>query len=454
MAAPALTYRPSPRIASIALFLALISSAAMVYHHLGLFMPALLRSRAAIGLGNGYSFGNDFYPVWLAAQRWLRDGQNPYSDAMTREIQHGLYGRTLDDRRPTDPKDQRMLAHPAFTLLLFWPATLLPFAVVRAVLLVVLTAMTFATVVLWTRVLAWNLPPAWIAVIALLTLSSYQALEGLFAVQLGLLVGFLLAASIRAVQKRRFALAGVLMAIATIKPQVCALAILYLLLWSAHDWRTHDWRTRRRFSIGFFSTFAVLTGASLALLPNWIFSWVHTLVAYHRYMFPTLVGHILTTLLGPPIVGPATSVITAAAIFFAVALAWRNRAVSADSFQFQLAVSVLLAITTIAFLPGQGVYDHLILLPGILLLVRYRNQLRRLGGSQRILVAVGALVLFWPWATAIALALVQPLVPARHFFSPAIFQLPLRTAGSLPFAVLALLIYAMRINPQPNRESA
>jgi hypothetical protein len=81
-----------------------------------------------------------------------------------------------------------------------------------------------------------------------LTLSSYSALEALFSAQLGLLVAFLLAASVRPLQRNRFLLAGILMAITTIKPQVTALAILYFLLWSLHDWRI-----RGRFCVDFSS---------------------------------------------------------------------------------------------------------------------------------------------------------------------------------------------------------
>jgi hypothetical protein len=40
------------------------------------------------------------------------------------------------------------------------------------------------------------------------------------------------------------------------------------------------------------------------------------------------------------------------------------------------------------------------------------------------------------------------------FFTSAVLTLPIRTAASLPFAVLALLIYATRITPAGNQESS
>ena len=84
--------------------------------------------------------------------------------------------------------------------------------------------------------LSWSVSWPWLATAILLTVFSYPVLEGLYAGQLGLLVGFLLAASLLALQRGRLFLAGILMALTTIKPQMTALAIFYLLLWSLADW--------------------------------------------------------------------------------------------------------------------------------------------------------------------------------------------------------------------------
>src|SRR5579862_2687278 len=148
---------------------------------------------------------------------------------------------------------------------------------------------------------------------------------------------------------------------------------------------------------------------------------------------------------------PATFVLTAASIIMAMIVAWRNRAAAFGSFAFWITLTLLLSITTITILPGQAVYDHLILLPGILLLVRYRNQLHEAGRVPRTLLAIGGLVLFWPWALAFALLMLRPWLAADTFNSTLVFALPIRTAASLPFAVLALLACATRIKLDGNR---
>ena len=302
-----------------ALCLAIVGAAAMLYYHEVLFIPRATEITAAKGLGNGYSFSNDFYQVWLASRECVRTRRDPYSADMTRDIQTGLYGRPLNPQIPSDPIDRRMFPYPAFTLLLFSPAAGLPFTVVRVVFVALLAAMTFATVLLWLRALPWRPGREWLAIILLLTFCSYPALEGLYAGQLGLVVAFLLAASILALQRGHLLLSGVLTTLTTMKPQVTLLVILYLVLWTSYDWRR-----RGHYCAGLLSGMLVLLAASLAVWPHWIESWAHTVLAYHGYTTPVLVNEVLASHLGPAAAGPATTVLTAGLLIVAVAIAWRQ----------------------------------------------------------------------------------------------------------------------------------
>jgi hypothetical protein len=95
-----------------------------------------------------------------------------------------------------------------------------------------------------------------------------------------------------------------------------------------------------------------------------------------------------------------------------------------------------------------------ILLPGIFLLLRYGRKLHQAGRVSNILLSIGALVLAWPYVAAFALIVLQPWLAPATFNSTAIFSLPIRTAASLPFVVLILLIYAKRVNLAQNQEAA
>jgi hypothetical protein len=424
---------------TLALFLAVVGSASMLYYHQGLFMPRVAAVRAVEGLGQGYSFGNDFYQVWRTSRELSGQRRNPYTSEMTREIQIGLYGRLLDPKRPTDPVDQRRFPYPAFTDLLFWPTAYLPFETVRIWVTCILAILTMASVLMWLRAMSWPLEWRWVAVIVLLLLSSYQALEGLYAGQIGFLVAFLLSSSILALQRERLLFSGFLMALTTVKPQVTGLTILFLLLWSLYNWRV-----RGRFCVGLIATLALLLGASLAVFPHWIESWLHTVLAYHNYTSPPVITVELTSWLTHGLSGPVTILLTIGSVVAGMALMWLNRAATPDSLPFWMTLTILLCITVITILPGPSVYDHVILLPGILLLWKHRKTVVELSHAARTLLRVGAVVLFWPWIMAFVLIAMHPFIPPSTFDSSIIFLLPLRMAGPLPFAVLALLVWMLR----------
>jgi len=410
----------------------------MVYYHQGLFVPRVLEVRAAKGLGNGYSFGNDFYQIWLTSREWLRHRRDPYSPEMTREIQIGLYGRPLDPDFPSDPTDRRAFPYPAFVVLLFWPTAKVPFLVLRALIVCLLAALTGATVLLWIKAFSWHVRWPWLATILLLVMCSYPVLEGLYAEQIGLLVGFLMAASIYMLRRGRLLLGGILLALTIMKPQVTVLAILYLLIWSYHDWRK-----RGRLCASLFSTIFLLVGSALVVWPHWIRSWIRVAVEYHGYTTPPLVSTILSVPLWERLVEPIPLIITLGLLVTAVALAWWNRAAPADSLEFRLTLSLLLGITTITLLPGQAIYDHGILLPGIFLLASRRKELSH-GWIPKSLLMTGVATLLWPWIASFSLIVLRPLLANQKVYSEAVLALPLRTAAAFPFVVLGLLAMALR----------
>lgn len=282
MAARSLKTRSSSIFPALCLALAVLGAASMLYYHLELFMPRVRKAQAAKHLEGEYSFGNDFYPIWLTSREWLRERRDPYSPTLTREIQIGLFGRPLDSQFPTDPpSDYRTFAYPAFTDLLLWPVSEIPFRTLRVLWSALLAALLAAAVVFWLRALSWHVRGVSLAIVLLLIVCSYQELEGLYAGQLGLVVGFLLAAALLALTWKRQLLAGTLMALAMIKPQMVLLALSYLFLWSGSDLRR-----RGRFIAAFLATMFMLVAASLIVWPRWIQSWVNVIVGYPRYTMP------------------------------------------------------------------------------------------------------------------------------------------------------------------------
>ena len=416
-----------------ALAVAVVMAAGMAYYHLGLLVPNTVEAHTARGYG---AFGKDFYPIWLTAREGLLHHRDPYSRQMTRQIQIDLFGHSLEGGiRGDPPPDYRAFAYPGFVDLEFWPLARLPFPVVRALLGVLLPVLTVFSVVLWLQVFDLRCHPVLLAVVLLLTLSSYPVLEGLFAGQPGIIVGFLLAASLRALVARKLILAGTLLALTMIKPQMAAILSLYLLIWSLSAWRK-----RWPFAFGFVVMLMSLIGCSVLVWPRWIPQWLHILFGYRQYSTPPLIGDLL----GPrwePLLGPALIAVLLAA---AILIAWRMRGVLPESTEFALTVSLLLAITCVTLLPGHAMYDRIVLLPGVLLILFAWRRFAAARPAFRIVLVVTAVAMCWQWVFALGLLAVRPLLSPALFFSRAVFTLPIRTAGAFPFGVLALLGLMMR----------
>src|SRR5713226_5374860 len=200
---------------------------------------------------------SDLYPRWLGARELLLHRRNPYSPEVTREIQSGFYGRPLNANNPADPKDQEGFAYPLYVVFLLAPTVLMPFETARLVLKGVLLALTVASVPIWFRVLRLRFDKTRLVIAVALTLASFPIVQGIYLQQLGLLVAFLVVGSVAALVRGRMVLAGSLLAIATIKPQMVALTVIWLCLWAAAEWRQ-----RRMFVVAFAATMAVLLAAS------------------------------------------------------------------------------------------------------------------------------------------------------------------------------------------------
>ena len=408
----------------------------MVYYHLALFVPRAKEVRAAQGFGNGYSFGADFYPIWFTAREGLAHHRDPYSPEMTRQIQIGLFGRPLDASNPAAPFDYRAFAYPAFADILFWPFALLPFSVVRIVLALILPVVTALSILLWLRILRLRAGPAILTALILLALSSYAVLGGLFAEQMGLLAGFLLAASLAALVRERLFLSGSLLALTLIKPQMILLITAYLLFWSLARWRA-----RWRFVAGFLFVSGLLLASSLLVWPRWIPEWLGVMFGYRQYSTPPLVWYLLGNQAGSRL-GP---ILIATLLASALALAWRMRHASATSAEFVLTLSLLLAITAITLLPGHAVYDHVVLLPGVILIaLSWRDFV--VSPPFRVILGVTALAVFWQWISAPVVIATRPML-SQDLFISTMLTLPIRAAASIPFGVGALLSLMMWQGP-------
>jgi hypothetical protein len=381
---------------------------------------------------------SDLYPRWIGAQELLLHGRDPYSPDVTRRIQAGYYGRPLDSSRPADPKDQQAFAYPVYVVFYLAPTVRLNFGIVQTAFFWILVGITAASVPLWLRMLGWTVAPSVQAAMMAFTLGSLPVLQGLRLQQLTLLVAALCAAAMALLAAGRPIAAGVLLSMATIKPQL----LLPLLLWLG-VWSLGDLKRRYRWAVSFLIVMTVLCAASEWLLPHWIGRFWRALGDYWRYaqavpmleaILPRPWGRLLEMLFAGT---------TAVACF-------KRRRRPENAGAFQSSTCLVLALTVLA-VPIFSLYNQVLLVPAILLIARDRRTIWEGNVVSRALLIIVTALLAWSWLSATALAGLSFVLPRETIEH--VWALPIWTVQQSPVAVAALMLihYYQGTNTAPVR---
>lgn len=405
------------------LLLALVMASGMWLYALFVLIP---HQRSQEGMGQTLR-GNlsDLYPRWLGARELLLRHRDPYGADITREIQVGYYGRPLDPTRKNDPIDQQGFAYPIYVVLMLAPTVTLPFSTVHRVVFWLFVVLTAMSVPVWLGTLRWRLSSAATVVAILLTLGCFPAIQGLRLQQLTVLVVALIAGSMYAITRQRFVLAGILLAMASIKPQLVFLLILWLCIWMLGNWRE-----RQRVLWSLVISMAVLVLAGELLLPGWISEFCAAMEDYYRY---TGGGNSLLNGFLPPVWARIASLLLVGMV---LVFAWRNRRASEGTPAFQWLLCFTQS-TTLVVIPMFAPYNQLLLLPGVMMALRARQGLLQKGRLSQFFCWMTAASVGFPFLTAACLVTALAFLPSTTVqkawglpFYPS-FAIPITTYGLL-----------------------
>ncbi len=365
-------------------------------------------------LTNPYPGHNDFMSRWEGARSFFVDGLNPYGEEASLNIQRRIYGRPV-----VEGEDPGYFAYPFYTALLVWPLVYTSYAWASAIWMVLLSAcMILSLFLLFDLFRAWPSPlllSGWL----LWVLGFYFTARGLILGQPGILVYFLEVLALWALFKNRDSLAGVALAISTLKPQMGFLIVPFLLLYGLLFRR---WRF-----VGFFvGAMALLLGLSFLLQPSWMGDWLAQLGLYPSY-----------TALGSPVwiitsyylgLGSWAEIIINIALI--ITMLWGWYAVLVRRQEERLLWVVVLTLTVTHLIAPRTATPHYVVF--IIPLVFYSVLIQR--GNRR-----------WGVLIVVLILLLLLVIPWLHFlwtvdgeFENPTLYLP------LPFLVLALLWFSRR----------
>jgi hypothetical protein len=221
-------------------------------------------------------------------------------------------------------------------------------------------------------------------------------------------------------------LAGVLLALATIKPQLALPIAAWLTLWALSGWRR-----RWHFLAGFYLTLATLFAGAEYELPGWITRFRAALAAYHQYAGGR---SVLDELLSPSL----GKVFSGLVVLAVAAVCWSKRTEPENAPSFAVTMSLVLAATAVV-IPMFAPYNQVLLLPAIFLAARSWSALWNRSSAARVIALVAAVLTFWPWFAVICLTVASLFLPAATVQRA--WAVPLYTSLGIPLGVLALLAF-------------
>ena len=358
---------------------------------------------------------NDFFLRWQGTRSYLFDGLNPYSRAATDRVEIGLYGHVAEpDQYPGD------FVYPFYIVFLVAPFALLSYPVAAAVWLVLMGASIVYGFWLLADLFKWR-PPAWLLIAGMIwSLVFYPAARGMFLGQPGVLVAFLEILTIWALAKNHDALAGVALAVSTIKPPMGYFIVPFLLLWglSLRRWR---------FVGSFVVVFAVLAGVSFVLLPSWFTDWLTQVARYPSYTGVESPVWIVTLLVFP-FLGQIGGIVISGALILLMLWAWYRAILRRDTAMVDWTVALTLAVTHLV--SPRTATPHFIVF-GFVLVFYFAHLTRadrRRGPLWVLLIMVALTVMEW----VIFLTTLQGRAEQPINFLP------------LPFGILILLLITRR----------
>ncbi len=226
--------------------------------------------------------GNDFLVHWVGARSFLVDGLSPYSDETAVRIQTLAYGR------PAEKGEHELrVAYPLYSIIFFIPFALISdFTLSRALWMTLLEVGLLLMTYFGLRAVSWKPNIISLVFLFLFSVLWYHAIRPLVNGNAVILVALGIVGVLLAVRAGADEVAGVLLALTTIKPQVVIILVVFVVLWALINrrWRLFAW---------FLGAQVLLIAAGLFLLPDWILQNIREVIRYPGYNPPGTPGSAL-----------------------------------------------------------------------------------------------------------------------------------------------------------------
>jgi hypothetical protein len=223
--------------------------------------------------------GYDFLARWGGARFLFTEGLSPYSETVALKIQTLYYDRVAN---PND--DQVLFAYPLYSLVFFGPFALAKdFVMARALWMTTLEVCVLMMAVLCLRLTRWNPGVVLLSFYFIFALLWYNSIRAIINGNIVAIVALLIPAALLAIRLGQDGLAGVLLALTMVKPQISILLVIFVVWWALwdHRWRLVGWMVGALICL-------ILMG--MVIIPDWLLQNLREMQRYTGYSPPTTVG--------------------------------------------------------------------------------------------------------------------------------------------------------------------
>ena len=216
--------------------------------------------------------GDDFSVAWTASDLWLHQRISPYDERVIQAAQLLVFGRiSASDviHRPI------LFLMPMPAMLFYAPFGSLTFQLARTVWMTLSEVGLLALCALSLQLARWKGPPWLTGLLLLFAVLWYHSAAAVLAGQFAVIEGLLLTGSLLALRRKLDSVAGLLLGLSSVMPQISFLFIAFVLVWAARA---------RRWSLVLWTcgSAAAIFALSLALLPDWPLQWIAQILRLYR----------------------------------------------------------------------------------------------------------------------------------------------------------------------------
>ena len=214
------------------------------------------------------SAASDFLPFWSAARVWFTEGLSPYDREVQQDAELMVYGR---DARPELGERSFVFLYPYPALYFALPLGLFSYPLARSLWMTLLEVALPFVALLSFHVHSRKTPASLIALTMVTALLWFPGFITIINGQIAVLIVLVLVGALLTIRREADVWAGILLSLATVKPQLSAVLLLFLTIWAI---RRRRWVLLLAFTAGI----GALWGGALLFESEWLLLWARSIV--------------------------------------------------------------------------------------------------------------------------------------------------------------------------------